>query len=139
TLSCVRPCVLSDVLPPRLVRASRAGARGAPTLRRMTPMSRMSTSDIPRGDTGPRHVRLQVELVLEVTDPGRLTRAASESPGADQPRREDEPAAVASLIGPVGLVADVPGVELVRAAWSCAHTEYNADDEEWDLYEDEDD
>jgi hypothetical protein len=110
----------------------------------------MSTTDIPRGDTGPRHVKLQVELILEVTDTEELTEAALEHIGDDElmPQeerahaesavRQDESEALAYLVDPFDLVTTVPGVELVRASWSCAHTEYDPDaDEEWDLYEDE--
>jgi hypothetical protein len=106
----------------------------------MSPMNSMSTSDFPRGDSGPRHVRLQVDLVLEVTDADRLTEAALARTGDDEPGPEDEADAVACLIDPVGLVTDLPGVELVRAAWSSAHTEFDPDaDDEWDLYDDETD
>jgi hypothetical protein len=101
-------------------------------------MRSMSTSAFPRGDSGPRHVRLQVDLVLEVTDGDRLTEAALVRTGDDEPGPEDEADAVACLVDPVGLVADLPGVELVRAAWSSAHTEFDPDaDDEWDLYENE--
>jgi len=99
----------------------------------------MSTSDFPRGESGPRHVRLQVELVLEVTDADRLTGAALARVGDDEPSPENEADALACLVDPVGLVEGVPGVQLARASWSCAHTEYDPDaDDEWDLYEDMD-
>lgn len=102
----------------------------------------MSTTEIPRGDSGPRYVRLQAELVLEVTDAAELRSAALSHIGADaaMPARErghaeaavgsDESEALAYLVDPADLITRVPGVELVQASWSCAHTEYDPD-EEW--------
>jgi hypothetical protein len=110
----------------------------------------MSTTDIPRGESGPRYVRLQVELVLEVNDQDRLTGAALDHIVADEflpdeershaegAVRQDESEALAYLVDPFDLVTTVPGIELVQASWSCAHTEYDPDSDEWDLYEDED-
>jgi hypothetical protein len=110
----------------------------------------MSTTDIPRGESGPRYVRLQVELVLEVNDQDQLTGAALDHIGADESMpdeershaeaavRQDESEALAYLVDPFDLVTTVPGIELVQASWSCAHTEYDPDSDEWDLYEDED-
>jgi hypothetical protein len=110
----------------------------------------MSTTDIPRGESGPRYVRLQVELVLEVTDSGQLAGAALDHIGGDDfmpdderlhaeaAVKQDESEALAYLVDPFDLVTTVPGIELVQASWSCAHTEYDPDSDEWDLYEDED-
>ncbi|WP_405723985.1 hypothetical protein OG607_16750 [Streptomyces sp. NBC_01537] len=110
----------------------------------------MSTTEIPRGESGPRYVRLQVELVLEVTDSGQLAGAALDHIGGDDfmpddershaeaAVKQDESEALAYLVDPFDLVTTVPGIELVQASWSCAHTEYDPDSDEWDLYEDED-
>lgn len=97
-----------------------------------------------------RYLRLQVELVMEITDPGVLASAALEQlqdenllPDSERARareavRRDESEALALLIDPFDLVNDLPGVELVQASWNSAHTEYDPDDEEWDFYEGED-
>jgi hypothetical protein len=109
----------------------------------------MSTTDIPLGESGPRHLRLQVELVLEITGSGELTDAALDQIGGDEYMpdderqhaeasvRQDESEALAYLVDPFDLVTSVPGIELVQASWSCAHTEYDPDSDEWDLYDDE--
>ncbi|MEW2519583.1 hypothetical protein [Actinacidiphila alni] len=109
----------------------------------------MSTTEIPRGDSGPRYVRLQVELVLEVSGPDELRAAALDHIAADEymPPQErlhardavgnDESEALAYLVDPADLLSAVPGVDLVQASWSCAHTEYDPDSDEWDL-DDED-
>lgn len=110
----------------------------------------MSTTEIPRGESGPTYVRLQVELVVEITDREQLTDAALDQIGGDdylpdeersQARtavHQDESEALAHLVDPFDLVTTVPGIELVQASWSCAHTEYDPDSDEWDLYDDED-
>jgi hypothetical protein len=97
----------------------------------------MSATDMPHGVTGPRYLRFQAELVLEVTDGGRLRAAALSHIEADtfMPEQErlhagsavghDESEALAYLVDPARLVTAVPGVELVQASWSCAHTEYD--------------
>ncbi|MBW1596873.1 hypothetical protein [Streptomyces sp. JJ38] len=84
----------------------------------------MSEHDIPR------FVRLQVEVVLEVADPGALSAAAAEHVEADEfmpdeERRhavaavaEDTAEALAYLVDPIDLVSAVPGVELAQASWS---------------------
>jgi hypothetical protein len=103
----------------------------------------MSTTEMPHGDTGPRYLRLQAELVLEVTSPGELrtsalARIADDTFMPQQERThavtavgEDESEALAYLVDPVDLVADLPGVELVQASWSCAHTEYDPASDDW--------
>jgi hypothetical protein len=111
----------------------------------------MSATEIPRGDTGPHYVRLQAELVLEVTAADELRASALSRIASDHfmPQRErdhaqsavgdDESEALAYLVDPSELVADIPGIELVQASWSCAHTEYDpAEDDDWGLDEDED-
>jgi hypothetical protein len=114
---------------------SRRGER--PTLRRMT------TSETSR------YVRLRVELVLEVGDPGELTGAALDRIAADEfmpdeerahaesAVREDEAEAIAYLVDPFDLVSDVPGVELAQASWSSEQIDYDPDAEDWDLDEED--
>ncbi|MFI1097127.1 hypothetical protein [Streptomyces sp. NPDC020917] len=110
----------------------------------------MSATDFPRGDTGPHYVRLQAELVLEVTAADDLRASALSRIAADtfMPQQErdhaqsavghDESEALAYLVDPSELVADVPGIELVQASWSCAHTEYDpAEDDDWGMDEDD--
>jgi hypothetical protein len=109
----------------------------------------MSTTESTHGDSGPRHVRLQVELVLTIADAEELTGAALDRIGGDRfmpdeerrhaesAVRQDESEALAYLIDPFDLVTAVPGIELAQASWSCAHTEYDADSDEWDMYDDE--
>ncbi|OAR24506.1 hypothetical protein A8W25_19125 [Streptomyces sp. ERV7] len=99
----------------------------------------------------PRYVRLRVDLVLEIDDPQALTGAALERITADellpdQERahaesavREDEAEALAYLVDPFDLVAQVPGVELAQASWSSEEIEYDPDDEDWDLDEEDED
>lgn len=98
-----------------------------------------------------RYLRLQVELVMEITDPDRLTAAALDQitadeylPDAERLRareavRRDEAEALAYLVDPFGPAGNVPGVELVQASWNSAHTEYDPDDQEWDFSDDEGD
>ncbi|MGW2840668.1 hypothetical protein ACWCWD_23100 [Streptomyces sp. NPDC001493] len=113
----------------------------------------------------PAYVRLQVELVVEVTDLEALTGTALEAvaaeyedalpdpddDGADQERRHaeslvraDAAEALASLIDPFDLVSAVPGIELAQASWSSEaveHDAYDGEDDDADAYEyyDEDD
>jgi hypothetical protein len=109
------------------------------------PEAAPTAPDAPDGTT--RHVRLQVELVMEITDGRALTSAALDQIAGDaylpDDEREhardavegDEAEALAYLVDPFDLVSAVPGVELVQASWNSAHIEYDPDDEEWDLYE----
>ena len=115
----------------------KVAAAPSPTLRRMTT------------EETPRYVRLRVDLVLEIDDPEALTGAALERIAADellpdQERaharsavREDEAEALAYLVDPFDLVAEVPGVELAQASWSSEEIEYDPDDEDWDLDEED--
>ncbi|MFF3327738.1 hypothetical protein [Streptomyces sp. NPDC002889] len=94
-------------------------------------------------------VRLRVELVLEIGDSGALTGAALERIAADEfmpdeeraharaAVREDEAEALAYLVDPFDLVAQVPGVELAQASWSSEQIEYDPEAEEWDLDEED--
>ncbi|MEE1807042.1 hypothetical protein [Streptomyces sp. BE133] len=109
----------------------------------------MSTSETSR------FVRLQVEMVLEITDPAALSGTALESiaaeygePGGESAEermqaeaavREAGAEALASLIDPFDLVSEVPGVELTQASWSSETVDYDPDaPDDWDL-DDEDD
>ncbi|MGY0492142.1 hypothetical protein [Streptomyces sp. WG-D5] len=108
-------------------------------------------------DETSRFVRLKVELILEVEDAEALTGAAlqriaqDEGPaegagdGGEERARavsaveEDEAEAVAYLVDPFDLVADVPGAELVQASWSSEQVDYDPDSPDWDLDEDDGD
>ncbi|MFI2372895.1 hypothetical protein [Streptomyces sp. NPDC018833] len=95
-----------------------------------------------------RFVRLRVELVLEIEDTEALTGAALERIAADEfmpdeerthaqsAVREDEAEALAYLIDPFDLVAEVPGVELAQASWSSEQVAYDPEAQEWDLDDD---
>jgi hypothetical protein len=98
------------------------------------------------GETS-RFVRLHVELVMEVTDADRLTRAAldriDDDPSLpdDERRRsqeavtEDPAEALAHLIDPFDLVSAVPGTELAQASWSSEGLPDYDPDAEWDATE----
>jgi hypothetical protein len=105
----------------------------------------MSTTEFPRGESGPTYVRLQAELVLEVTAADELRGSALSRidadtfmPGAEREHARsavgaDESEALAYLVDPSELVAGLPGIELIQASWSCAHTEYDPlAEEDWD-------
>ncbi|WP_026245705.1 MULTISPECIES: hypothetical protein [unclassified Streptomyces] len=104
-------------------------------------------------DETSRFVRLKVELVLEVADAealtgGALQRISESAANEEMPERErahaesavqeDEAEAVAYLVDPFDLVADVPGAELVQASWSSETVDYDPDSPDWDLDEDDD-
>ncbi|MEU9108405.1 hypothetical protein AB0D54_29555 [Streptomyces xanthophaeus] len=92
-----------------------------------------------------------MDLVLEVPDPQALTGAALDHIGADEfmpdeerghaesAVREDESEALAYLVDPTDLVADIPGVELAQASWSSEPVEYDPESMEWDLDEEDGD
>ncbi|MGK5532148.1 hypothetical protein [Streptomyces sp. URMC 129] len=96
-----------------------------------------------------RHVRVRVEMVLEVAEPDELIRAAwariegdelmppEERDQAAQAVSRDEAEAVAYLIDPIDLVSEVPGVVLAQASWSSELADYDPEDR-WDG-DDEDD
>ncbi|MER5727775.1 hypothetical protein ABT084_05355 [Streptomyces sp. NPDC002138] len=96
-----------------------------------------------------RYVRLRVDLVLEVPDPDALTGAAlahiqadefmpeEERGHAEAAVREDAAEALAYLIDPTDLVAEIPGVELAQASWSTEPVEYDPESMEWDLDEED--
>lgn len=99
---------------------------------------------------GIHHVRVRVEVVLEIGDPDEVIRAAwariesdelmheEDRAGAAREVSQDLAEAVAHLIDPVDLAGRVPGVVLAQASWSSELTEYNPDDE-WDTGDDTDD
>ncbi|MFI6085974.1 hypothetical protein ACIBBB_34390 [Streptomyces sp. NPDC051217] len=96
-----------------------------------------------------RYVRLHVELVLEITDPGELadaalTRIATDDSMPDEERthartavREDDAEALAYLVEPSDLVGEVPGVELVQGSWSSELIDYDPETVEWDVDEED--
>ena len=96
-----------------------------------------------------RFVRLRVELVLEIEDPGELTKAAlrrladdtdmpaDERAHAESTVTEDTAEALASLVDPFDLVSEVPGVDLAQASWSSEPIDYDPDSPDWDLDEDD--
>ncbi|MBT2480378.1 hypothetical protein [Streptomyces sp. ISL-94] len=98
-----------------------------------------------------RFIRLRVDLVLEVPDPDALTGAAlthieadefmpeEERGHAESAVREDESEALAYLVDPTDLVAEIPGVELAQASWSSEPVEYDPESMEWDLDEEDGD
>ncbi len=101
-------------------------------------------------DTASSHVRVRVEMVLEIAERDELTRAAWARIEADEqlPAGEREQAAravsrdaaeaVAFLVDPVDLVGEMPGVQLAQASWSSELTEYDPD-EEWYVEDDDSD
>ncbi|MFJ8208342.1 hypothetical protein [Streptomyces sp. NPDC096033] len=96
-----------------------------------------------------RYVRLRVDLVLEVSDSDALIGAALEHIKADEfmpdeerghaesAVREDESEALAYLVDPTDLVAELAGVELAQASWSSEPVEYDPESLEWDLDEED--
>ncbi|MFF2192679.1 hypothetical protein [Streptomyces sp. NPDC058157] len=96
-----------------------------------------------------RYVRLRVDLVLEVSDSDALIGAAlahikadefmpdEERGHAESAVREDESEALAYLVDPTDLVAELAGVELAQASWSSEPVEYDPESLEWDLDEED--
>ncbi|MFE7166794.1 hypothetical protein [Streptomyces sp. NPDC057616] len=96
-----------------------------------------------------RFVRLRVELVVEIDDPGAVTEAAlrrladeddvpaDERAHAEEAVTEDTAEALAFLVDPFDLVNAVPGVELAQASWSSETVDYDPDSPDWDLDEDD--
>lgn len=92
-----------------------------------------------------------MDLVLEIPDSQALTGAAlarikadefmpdEERAHAESAVREDESEALAYLVDPMDLVADIPGVELAQASWSSEPVEYDPESMEWDLDEEDGD
>lgn len=87
--------------------------------------------------------------MLEVPEPDALTGAAlahikadefmpeEERGHAEAAVREDAAEALAYLIDPTDLVAEIPGVELAQASWSTEPVEYDPESMEWDLDEED--
>jgi hypothetical protein len=96
------------------------------------------------------HVRLRVEMVLEIADLDALTSAARRRGEEDSLLSDEERAhateaishdaaeAVAYLVDPVDLVVEVPGVRLAQATWSSELADYDPD-EMWDSDEERSD
>lgn len=91
----------------------------------------MDADETPRTDptgSGP-HIRLHVDLVVEIADSHALTRSALARVEGDElmPDEEREHAretvagdageAIAYLVDPFDLVRELPGVELAHASW----------------------
>ncbi|MFF9193740.1 hypothetical protein ACF09L_00910 [Streptomyces sp. NPDC014779] len=96
---------------------------------------------------GPRHVRVTIELIAEITDEEALRAAALEQVRDDAYMEEAERAEAVEAIGidpsgslahfidPVALLGSVPGVELAAATWESARTEYDPDEETWEEHD----
>ena len=79
--------------------------------------------------TASPHIRLRVELVVEIADPQALTRSALNRVEGDELMPDEERAhareivagdageAIAYLVDPFDLVRELPGVELAHASW----------------------
>ncbi|MGP4112504.1 hypothetical protein ACTWP5_16530 [Streptomyces sp. 4N509B] len=90
-------------------------------------------------DASRRHVRVRVEMVLEIDDQDELVRAAwariagdeqmpaSEREQAARDVAHDPAEAVAYLVDPVDVVGEMPGVVLAQASWSSELTRYDPD------------
>jgi hypothetical protein len=75
------------------------------------------------------HIRLRVDLVVEIADAGALTSAAMDRVEGDELMPDEERAhaseivaadageAIAYLVDPFDLVRELPGVELAHASW----------------------
>ncbi|WP_431044000.1 hypothetical protein ACQUSR_20300 [Streptomyces sp. P1-3] len=95
-----------------------------------------------------RYVRIRVDLMLEVSDSGALTKAALDHIGGDDfmpdeergyaqdAVRDDEAEALAYLIDPFSLIEGVPGVELAKASWTSEGAAYDPDADDWDMDDD---
>ena len=107
----------------------------------------MSTIDPSAEQSGPRYVRVTIELVAEITDEQALKTAALDQVRDDEYMEEAERAealeaieidptgSLAHFIDPVALLGQVPGVELASATWESARTEYDPDDETWEEHD----
>ncbi|MGW0393253.1 hypothetical protein ACWDYJ_20595 [Streptomyces sp. NPDC003042] len=58
---------------------------------------------------------------------------------AESAVREDESEALAYLVDPTDLVAELPGLELAQASWSSEPVEYDPESLEWDMDEEDGD
>lgn len=75
------------------------------------------------------HIRLRVDLVVEIADAAALTRSALDHVARDELMPDEERAhaeeiiggdageALACLVDPFDLVRELPGVELAHASW----------------------
>jgi hypothetical protein len=97
--------------------------------------------------SSPRFIRLQIELIAEVTDEKALQAAALEQVQNDEYLEDEERAeaveainldpsgAVAHFIDPVAMLENIPGVELAEAGWETQPVDYDPETEEWELME----
>ncbi|MEV5972138.1 hypothetical protein [Streptomyces sp. NPDC051921] len=110
----------------------------------------MTTFEPASEQSGPRYVRVTIELVAEITDEQALKDAALAQVQDDEYMDEGERAqsveaidldpsgSLAHFIDPIALLGEVPGVELASATWESARTEYDPDDETWEEHSLED-
>ncbi|WP_424212101.1 hypothetical protein ACN20G_08335 [Streptomyces sp. BI20] len=96
-----------------------------------------------------RHLRLRVDLVLEVTDARALIDAALLRMDSDHlmPAEErnqaraavaaDPAEALAYLVDPTELVLDLPGTEPTHASWSTEDVDHDPADPLWDVEEED--
>ncbi|AXI79207.1 hypothetical protein [Peterkaempfera bronchialis] len=106
----------------------------------------MTSTDITE-EGEPRFVRLHIELVAQITDVEALKAAALQQVQNDEYMDDDERAqaveaveidpsgSLAHFVDPLKLLGEVPGIELAQATWESAHTEFDPENEDWDLYE----
>ncbi|MFJ3906459.1 hypothetical protein [Streptomyces sp. NPDC090025] len=104
-------------------------------------------SDAASDESAPRYVRVNIELIAEITDEqalkaAALTQVKDDTYMDDEERAEaleaidiDPSGSLAHFVDPVALLGNVPGVELASATWESAQTEYDPDDETWEEHE----
>ncbi|MEZ0091219.1 hypothetical protein [Streptacidiphilus sp. EB129] len=109
----------------------------------------MTSETSPTAETGPRYVRLQIELIAEIVDEKALQVAALEQVRADEFLEDDERAeavaaieidptgAIAHFVDPVAMLEGIPGIELAEATWESQPVEYDPENEGWDEYDSE--
>ncbi|MEY9843853.1 hypothetical protein [Streptacidiphilus sp. MAP5-3] len=99
---------------------------------------------------GPRYIRLQIELIVEIVDEKALQAAALEQVEKDGYLEDDERAeaveainvdpsgAIAHFIDPVAMLEAIPGVELAEAGWETQPVDYDEENEDWELLGEDD-
>jgi hypothetical protein len=97
--------------------------------------------------SSPRYVRLQIELIAEITDEKALQAAALAQVEGDEYLEDEERAeaieainldpsgSVAHFIDPVAMLENIPGVELAEAGWETQPVDYDAETEDWETLE----
>lgn len=109
-------------------------------------MTSNGTTDMTGGDE-PHYVRLNLELIVEITDGSAFKAAALRQVQGDEYLSEDEraqalnaveldpPGALAHFIDPLQMLEGIPGIDLTQASWESSHTEYDPETDDWDLYD----